>query len=153
MAKYHVGFAGKAGVNTANTPIFCLWSPARKTRVQEIGVFYQTTPSNVALFLLARTLTRGTGVTQSLTPIRHDTGDPVASCNFDIAWSGIPGYPGFNTVQPFVRTGAAPAAIGNGVLWTLDGLELEPGSGIALLNGVASGGSLGSYHGYAEFEE
>jgi|SRR5205085_834490 len=152
MPLYHVAFNGKAGTNTANTPIANLWCAATKARLIEVGVFLQTVTATAPLFALQRSTTRGTQST-TLTPIKKDEDDAATTVVLDTAWSA---NPTFSTANPQVRCGAIALAAGNGVIWNLDEMEVGKvgtAGGMALFNVNATGATLGSYAGYFYFAE
>jgi hypothetical protein len=149
MPIYHVGFSGRAGINTANSPIVNLWQATRKARVHEVGVFIQVAQTAAPIFALVRSTARGTQ-TATLAPILKDSTDPAATGTLDTTWSA---NPTFSSAAPHIRASGVPLAIGNGVIWTLSELEVASGGGLCLFNIAASGATLGSFAGYLVFEE
>lgn len=150
MTDYHVGFQGRAGINTANSPVVNLWTATRKVRVTEIGIFIQTAPTTAPVFAVARSTTRGTQ-TATLTPTARDPADIAATSVLDTTWSA---NPAFSTTVLF-RAGGVPLAIGNGIVWAFgpNGIEVAIGAGLCLFNINATGATLGSFSGYFELSE
>lgn len=149
MPFYHVGFSGRAGINTANSPIVNLWSATRICRIIEAGVFIQVAPTTAPVFALQRSTVRGTQ-TATLAPLRKDEGDIVATATLDTTWSA---NPTFATAAPHIRAGGVPLAIGNGVIWNVAELEISIGGGLTIFNINAAGATLGSFAGYVMYEE
>jgi hypothetical protein len=149
MPFYHVGFSNRAGINTANSPIVNLWSATRLCRIHEVAVFIQVAQTTAPVFALARASARGTQ-TATLAPIRKDETDIAATATLDTTWSA---NPTFSNAAPHIRAGGVPLAIGNGIIWNLDELEVSIGQGLCLFNINASGATLGSYAGYIFYQE
>ena len=151
MADYHVAFQGRAGINTANSPVASLWTATRKVRILEVGIFIQAVPTTAPLFALQRATARGTATT-TLTPIARDPADAAATAVLDTVWSA---NPTFSTANPQMRVGGVPNAIGNGIVWAFgpDAIEIAVGAGFTLFNINASGATLGSFAGYFSIME
>ncbi len=149
MPIYHAAFTGRAGVNTANSPIANLACISRKLRVREVGIFVQVAPTTAPIFALQRATTRGTQTT-ALAPLVKDSTDPTATASLDVAWSA---NPTFTNTNPFLRAIAVPVTAGNGMVWDLEELEIVSPGGLMLFNNVATGATLGSFCGYFEYEE
>jgi hypothetical protein len=149
MPIYHAAFTGKAGTNTANTPLANLASLSRKLRVREVGIFIQVAPTTAPILCLQRATTRGTQTT-ALAPLVKDSTDSAATASLDVAWSS---NPAFTNTNPFLRAIALPVTAGNGMVWDLEELEIVTPGGLILFNNVASGATVGSYCGYFEYEE
>jgi hypothetical protein len=149
MPFYHVGFSARAGINTANSPIVNLWQATRKARIMEVGVFIQVAQTTAPVFALQRATARGTQ-TATLAPIAKDPADIAATGTLDTTWSA---NPTFATAAPHIRAMGVPLAIGNGVIWNFDDLEVAIGAGMTLFNINASGATLGSFGGYITYHE
>jgi hypothetical protein len=149
MPYYHVGFSGRAGINTANSPIVNLWSATRLCRINEVGIFIQVAQTTAPVFAIQRSTARGTQ-TATLAPIKKDESDIAATATLDTTWSA---NPTFSSAAPHVRAGAAVLAIGNGFIWNLDEFEVSIGGGLCIFNINASGATLGSFNGYIFYQE
>jgi hypothetical protein len=150
MPVYRVGFNGRAGINTANSPIASLWTATRKCRIREVTCFIQTVQTTAPLFALQRATARGTQST-SLTPIADDPGEIAATAVLDTAWSV---NPTFSTANPQIGVGGVALAAGNGFVWNFDGsLEIAIAAGLTLFNVNASGATLGTFAGHFVYEE
>jgi hypothetical protein len=150
--RYEIGHS-KAGVNTANTVMWALRAPSRRTWLMELGLFVDTSPTTPPQFALARN-TAGT-ITQSTTA----TGlalVPEASSGttmLDSAWTTPPT---FNTAGTFVRRITLPVTAGAGVIWTWpEGLIVGTTitTTLVIANLAASGATLGQFSVYASWEE
>lgn len=149
--RYEIGIS-KAGVNTANTVMWQLRSPTRRTVLYELGIFVDTAPTTAPQFVLARALTAGTSSTstvgQQLVPEA-----PTATATMDSAWSAAPT---FTTTGPFIRRMTLPVTAGSGIIWTFpEGLIVTSTAttGLIIANAVASGATLGQFSLYASWDE
>src|ERR1041384_13346 len=97
--RYELGLS-KVGVNTANTVMWALRAPTRRTWLYELGIFVDTAPTTAPTFALARN-TAGT-ITSSTTAVGQPNVPeaPSATSTIDSAWSTAPT---FNTSGPFMR--------------------------------------------------
>jgi hypothetical protein len=150
--RYETGVS-KAGVNTANTVMWALRAPTRRTWLHELGIFVDTAPTTAPQFVLARN-TAGT-VTASTTSVGLAC-VPEASTGtttLDSAWTAAPT---FTTTGPFIRRVALPVTAGAGVIWTWpDGLVITTTATtfLVIANAAASGATLGQFSVYASWEE
>lgn len=149
---YAVSFASRPGINAVNSPIANLWSPTRKLRLKEVGVFLQTLPTNAPIFAVQRTTARGTQTSTS-TPGAQDPSDDAATAVLDLTWSVNPTLAAGNLAGLGFRLACVPNTIGNGAIWNMQDLEVAPGAGLELINILATGATLGAYCGYFLYNE
>jgi hypothetical protein len=150
--RYEIGHA-KAGVNTANTVMWALRSPTRRSWLHELGIFVDTAPTTAPQFVLARN-TAGT-VTSSTTVVGLACVPEAstATATLDSAWSTPPT---FTTTGPFIRRATLPVTAGAGIIWTWgDGLIINSTitTSLVIANAAASGATLGQFSIYASWEE
>ncbi len=150
--RYEIGVA-KAGVNTANTVMWALRAPTRRSWLHELGVFVDVSPTTAPQITLARN-TAGT-ITSSTTAVGLAM-VPEASTGtttLDSAWSTPPT---FNTAGPFIRRMTLPVTAGAGIIWTWpEGLIITStlAHTLVIANAAASGATLGQLSVYASWEE
>jgi hypothetical protein len=135
-------------VNAADTVMFQLRSTTTATRLEifQIVVGVQSAPSNAPVFYLTRASANGTSSTTLAGQIM-DSADPAAAGTLDSAWSVAP------TVTPANKIQVGPMAVtaGGGWVWTFPSdapLRLATSTtagGLAVVNAVASGTTLGSF--------
>lgn len=149
MARYSVT-ATKAGVNTANTIMFQLRaiSPNRISLI-ELALSVRTAPTVGPLWRLNRPTAVGATFT-SATPQPEDPNTPAAVGRLDTVMGTLPTLAGTD-----LRGYATPNAIGSGIVWTwYDAPFYIPiGGSIALVNGLATGATLGQFDIYLVFDE
>lgn len=150
--RYEVGIS-KAGVNTANTVMWQLRAPSRRTRIYEIGIFVETAPTTAPQFVLARATAGGTSSTSTLgQPL--DPGDAAATSTLDSAWSSAPT---FTTSGPFIRRMSLPVTAGAGIIWTWPRQPLvittTATTNLVIANAAASGATTGQFSCYITFDE
>lgn len=150
--RYEVGVS-KAGVNTANTVMWQLRAPSRRTRIYEIGIFVETAPTTAPQFVLARATAGGTSTTSTLGQAR-DTTDAASTSTLDSAWSSAPT---FSTTGPFLRRMALPVTAGSGIIWTWPDQPLvittTATTYLVVANAAATGATLGQFSMYCCFDE
>jgi hypothetical protein len=151
-SRYEIG-AAKAGVNTANTVMWALRAPTRRSWLHEIGIFVDVSPTTAPQIVLARN-TAGT-VTASTTTAGLAVVPEVGtgSTTLDSAWTSAPT---FNTAGPFLRRLTLPVTAGAGIIWTWpEGLVINSTATTTLViaNAAASGATLGQLSMYASWEE
>lgn len=150
-SRYNVGVS-KAGVNAANTVMWQLRAPTRRTRIFELGIFVETAPTTAPQFVLARATAGGTSSTSTLGLALHPEA-PAATTTLDSAWSSAPT---FATAGPFIRRMSLPVTAGSGIIWTWpDGLIITTTAttNLVIANAAASGATLGLFSTYADWDE
>lgn len=150
--RYEAGVA-KAGVNTANTVMFALRAPTRRSWLHELGVFVDVSPTTAPQIILARN-TAGT-ITASTTVVGQSTvpESSAGTSTLDSAWTGAPT---FNTAGPFLRRMTLPVTAGAGIIWTwVEGLVFGTTitQSLVIANAAASGATLGQLSIYASWAE
>src|SRR5262245_49183233 len=142
--RYEVG-SSKAGVNTANTVMWQLRAPTRRTRLYELGIFCETAPTTAPQFVLARATAGGTSTTSTLGQAL-DPNDAAGTSTLDSAWSSAPT---FTTSGPFLRRMALPVTAGSGIIWTWPDQPLvittTATTFLVIANAAASGATLGQF--------
>lgn len=150
--RYDVGLT-KAGVNTANTVMWALRAPTRRTWLYELGVFVDTAPTTAPQFVLARN-TAGTITSTTTTLGQSNVPEaPAATSTLDSAWSAAPT---FTTSGPFMRRITLPVTAGAGVIWTWpEGLVINTTitTTLVIANAVATGATLGAFSIYVSWDE
>jgi hypothetical protein len=150
--RYEVGLT-KAGVNTANTVMWALRAPTRRTWLHELGIFVDTAPTTAPQFVLARN-TAGTITSTTTTGGQPNVPEASASTStLDSAWSAAPT---FTTTGPFMRRITLPVSAGQGVIWTWpEGLVINTTitTTLVIANAVASGATLGAFSIYVSWDE
>ncbi|MBI4941862.1 MAG: hypothetical protein HY830_14050 [Actinobacteria bacterium] len=142
----------KAGVNAANTIMWQLrGGTSERLKILEIGLGVKTAPTTAPAFQLIRTTAVGTSSTTAAgNP--YDAGDPTALGTLDSAWS----------VNPTLGTGAfrettMTTTAGGQTFWTFyDEPLIVPASataGLAIVNTVATGATLGTFVSYVVWDE
>lgn len=151
-SRYEIGVA-KAGVNTANTVMFCLRAPTRRSWLHELGIFVDTAPTTAPQFVLARNTAGTVTATTTAVGLGCVPEASAATTTLDSAWSSAPT---FNTSGTFIRRATLPVTAGAGIIWTWpDGLIITSTVTTALViaNAAASGATLGQFSVYASWEE
>lgn len=143
----------KAGVNTANTIMWQLRSTAATTRIRllEVGLGIKGAPTTAPAFQLRRTTAVGTSSTTTAgTP--HDPLDSAALGTFDSAWSVNP-----TLDTPAFRETVMAVTAGGQTFWTFYDEPLwipaSTTAGLAIVNTVATGATLGTFVCYMVWEE
>jgi hypothetical protein len=149
MARYSVTHT-KAGVNTANTIMwqFRAISPVHAELI-ELAVSVKVAPTTGPSWRLNRPTAVGATFT-SITPQAEDPAVAAAISRLDHTMGTLPTLAGTD-----LREYATPNAIGSGIVWTWydKPLYIPVGGSIALVNGNASGATLGTLAIYAVFDE
>ncbi len=150
MARYTVTHR-KAGVNTANTIMWqCRAASTNMVEIVELGLSVAVAPTTGPSWRLNRTTALGTS-TATVTPQIESPPTAVAALALlDTTWSSNPTLAGTD-----MRQYATPNAIGSGIVWTWydKPLPLLVSTGIALVNGNATGTTVGSFDIYLIFDE
>lgn len=136
--------SSKAGVNTAGTTMWNLWSGGATLYLQTLIVSIPVAPTTLPDLYVVRSSARGTQTTTQLGNML-DPNDNAATGTLDSAWSGNPTVGAIGTSM--VRMPLALAA-GASFYWTSDQLNAlwcRSGSGLAIVNGAASGATLGTF--------
>jgi hypothetical protein len=153
MGQYSAGFS-VAGVNVANTQVVHLVNTAATERiyVKLLAVGVSVAPTTAPSFYVSRSTARGTQAT-TLAGQPFDLADTASTATLDLTWTVAPT---FSTTLPIVRGGLAVTA-GGWWVWDFRDQPLvipaTTGSGLVIVNGVASGATLGTFAGYACWEE
>jgi hypothetical protein len=150
--RYEIGVS-KAGVNTANTVMFALRSPTRRSWLHELGIFVDTAPTTAPQFVLARNTAGTVTATTTVVGVACVPEASTATATLDSAWSTPPT---FNTAGPFMRRMTLPVTAGAGIIWSWpDGLIVTSTVTTALViaNAAATGATLGQFSVYASWEE
>lgn len=151
-SRYELGVA-KAGVNTANTVMFALRAPTRRSWLHELGIFVDVAPTTAPQIVVARNTAGTVTATTTAVGLQVVPEASAASTTLDSAWSTPPT---FNTSGPFLRRMTLPVTAGAGIIWTWpDGLIITSTLSTALViaNAAASGATLGQLSVYASWEE
>jgi hypothetical protein len=149
MARYSVT-NNKAGVNTANTTMWSLRAASgQRVWLYELGVFVEAAPTAAPVIRLNRQTANGT-ITTSITPQAEDSGNAAAVTLLDSVWSVAPTLAGTD-----LRRVPLPNAVGAGVVftWYDSPLVIPVSGGLAIVNAIAAGATLGSLTTYAYFGE
>ncbi len=151
MARYSAQFS-IAGVNAVDAVLANLKTTTTdRAFLRQLFVAIEVAPTAAPAFGLKRMNAVGTGAITNASIFSHDSADAAASCNLETAWA---------TLRPTVTGGAArrgfvPLAIGNGFLFDFrDAPLIVPvSSGLCVVNLIASGATVGTFGGYAEWDE
>ena len=150
MARYSSSI-NKAGVNSATTTYVNLWLPTNRGFIREIGISVTTAPSNAQDWYLVRATARGTQTaTQAGTALTPDAASSTGTV--DNTWSGNPTV---GAATAALRRFGLPVTAGSGIIWTFakGDLEVSNSNGLAIVNANASGGTLGAFTFYFDWEE
>lgn len=134
----------KAGVNTAATTMFNIWSTGGTGYLQTLIVSTPVAPTTIPDLYVVRSTARGTAST-SITGVQFDPNDTAAAIVLDTAWSVNPTVNAVGTA--LIRLPLALAA-GATFYWTADTLNsmwFRSTAGIAIVNGNASGATTGTF--------
>lgn len=154
MSERYGAAASISGINTANSAYFQIRPTGTTTRlyVVEIGVGVAVAPTTAPSFYLARSTAIGT-VTTTLAGLPSDPADPAAVGTFDSVFSV---QPTFSTTAK-IRQGGLSATAGGLLIWTFydDPLVITnaTASGVVIANANASGATVGTFTGYAAWNE
>lgn len=149
MARYSVTHV-KAGVNTANTIMWAIRAASTDTvYLYELGLSVVTAPTTGPSFRLNRATAVGTS-SATVTPQAEGALVTAATSRLDTAWSANPTAGGVD-----LRTYAVPNSIGSGIVWTWYDMPLilTVSTSILIINGNATGATLGSLGLYAVLDE
>lgn len=151
-SRYEIGVS-KAGVNTANTVMWALRAPTRRSWLMELGLFVDTAPTTAPQFVLARNTAGTVTATTTVVGVQVVPEASNATTTLDSAWSSAPT---FTTTGPFIRRVTLPVSAGSGIIWSwTEGLIINTTITTALViaNAAASGATLGAFTVYASWEE
>lgn len=149
MARYSVT-SNKAGVNTANTTMWSLRAAStQRVWLYELGISIEAAPTAAPVIRLNRQTANGT-ITTSITPQAEDPGNAAAVTLLDTVWSVAPTLGAVD-----LRRWPLPNSVGAGIVWTWydSPLVIPVSGGLAIVNAVAAGATLGSLDIYAYFGE
>jgi len=136
--------SSKAGVNTATTTMWNLWSGGATLYLQTLIVTMPVASTNMPDLYVVRSTARGTQST-TVAGTMFDPNDNAATGTLDSAWSAAPTV-GAVTAS-MIRLPLALTA-GASFYWTADQLNAiwcRSGAGIAIVNGNASGATTGTF--------
>lgn len=150
--RYSAEWGAIAGVNAVDAVLANLKAAATdRIFLRQAFFAIEAVPTNAPAFGFKRMNAVGTGTITSAAGSAHDGADGTASGVLETAWA---------TTRPTVtgnsfRRGFVPLAIGNGFLFDFRDapLVVPLSGGICFINRLASGATLGSFSGYAEWDE
>lgn len=140
----------KAGVNTANTIMWQLRCVStQRLWLYELGLSVATAPTTGPNFRLNRPTATGTS-SATVVPQGEDPDVVAAVSLLDTAWSGNPTLAGTD-----LRNYAVPNTIGSGIVWTWydQPFVIPKSGGLCIVNGNATGATLGTLTIYAVLSE
>jgi hypothetical protein len=144
----------KAGVNTADTIMWEIRPGSNDdVYVYEIGLSIASAPINGPQWRVVRSTTVGTASSQA-TPVLEGPGSNTANARLDLTWSANPTTAAQGANTDLRRFTTSPT-IGNGIVWTWydQPLYVAAGAGLCIVNGIATGTTLGSFQIYVRFDE
>lgn len=150
MARYSATHR-KAGVNTANTIMWQLRAASTNMiEIVELGLSVAVAPTTGPSWRLNRGTALGTSSATVQPQIESPPTVAASAALLDITWSANPTLGAID-----LRQYATPNAIGSGIVWTWydKPLPLLISTGICLVNGNATGTTLGSFDIYLIFDE
>jgi hypothetical protein len=136
--------SSKAGVNTAATTMWTLWSGGATLYLQTLIVTIPVAPTTLPDLYVVRASARGTQ-TATVAGNPFDPNDNTATGTLDTTWSSNPTVGAVGTA--LARLPLALSA-GASFYWTSDQLNAfwaRNGAGLAVVNGNASGATLGTF--------
>lgn len=152
MDRYSISNS-RAGVNAANTIMWQLRATGTTTRVRllEIGLGVKGAPTTAPAFQLVRTTAVGTSSTTTAgTP--YDQNDSAAVGTLDSAWSANP-----TLGTGVLRESVMATTAGGQTFWTFYDqaieLPISTTGGLAIVNTVATGTTVGTFVCYMVWEE
>jgi hypothetical protein len=139
----------KAGVNTANTMMWQLRPINNRNLLVELALTVVVAPTTGPSWRLNRPTALGTS-SATVTPQAEDTDVRTSDSRLDTAWSANPTAAAID-LRPY----ATPNAIGSGIVWTWydQPLRIPTAGGLLIINGNATGATLGTFGIYAVFDE
>lgn len=149
MGRFSVTNA-KAGVNTANTIMWQLRAAStERIELLELSISVKTAPTTAPSWRLNRGTALGTS-SATVVPQQEDATDDAASSLLDTAWSVNP-----TAGSVDLREFGHPATIGSAIVWTFYNkpMRVERSTGMLIINGNASGPTLGLFVVTATFDE
>lgn len=136
--------SSKAGVNTAATTMWNLWSTGGSCYLQTLILTMTVAPTTLPDFYVVRSTARGTQTTTTAgNPF--DPNDNAATCTLDSAWSANPTV---NAVGTALLRLPLPLSAGASFYFaadTLNALWCRNGAGLAIVNANASGATTGTF--------
>lgn len=151
MARYSGQFS-IAGVNAVDAVLANIKTAASdRAFLRQLFVAIEVAPTAAPAFGLKRMNAVGTGAITLATLFSHDAADGAAATGLETAWA---------TARPTVTGGSArrgfvPLAVGNGFLFDFRDapLVIPVSAGLCVVNLIASGATVGTFGGYAEWDE
>lgn len=144
IGAYTLGLAARAGVTTANAPLYELKAAASdRARVREIQLSIAVASTTIPNFVLARS-TNSSVATGAVTPLPEDPADGTATAVLATAWTTAPT---FSTTGPWLKRWDPPNTVGQFVIWSWppgDELIVPVSGGLVIANLAASGATTGS---------
>jgi hypothetical protein len=123
MAIYEVSGRTTLVTATVAAALCAIRAVTRKLYLREIHLFYVTAPTTSGGLGLVRSTALGTGGLTSVTPVARELNQDAPTALLVTAWATLaPTNAGIGAV--FRRVAQGPS-IGNGIIWTFDGDELE----------------------------
>jgi len=151
MARYSGQFS-IAGVNAADAVLANIKTASTdRAFLRQLFVAIEVAPTAAPAFGLKRMNAVGTGTITLASLFSHDAADGTAATGLETAWA---------TTRPTVtggspRRGFVPLAVGNGFLFDFRDapLVIPVSAGLCVVNLIASGATVGTFGGYAEWDE
>ncbi|MFN2496625.1 MAG: hypothetical protein ABR608_12070 [Pseudonocardiaceae bacterium] len=136
----------KAGVNTANTIMWAIKAgAAQRVQLLELGLSVEVAPTTGPAWRLNRPTAVGVS-SATVAPQPEDPDVAAATAALETTWTTAPTLAAVD-----LRRFATPNSIGSGIVWTWydSPLVIPKGGSIAVVNGNASGTTLGTLSMYA----
>lgn len=149
MARYSVT-NNKAGINTANSAMWQIRAAAtQRIWLYELGIGIEVAPAAAPVIRLNRPTAVGTS-TATVAPQAEDPGNAAAVTLLDTTWSTAPTLGAID-----LRRWPLPNSVGAGIVWTWydSPLVIPVSGGLAIVNAIAAGATLGSLTMYAYIGE
>lgn len=150
MARYSVTHL-KAGVNTANTIMWQIRTASTNmVEIVELGLSVRVAPTTGPAWRLNRTTAVGATFTSITPQLESPPTSSAAITRLDHVMGTLPTLGATD-----MRVYGTPNAIGSGIVWTWydKPLPLLISSSVAIVNGNASGATLGSFDIYVIIDE
>jgi hypothetical protein len=149
VARYSVTH-NKAGINTVNSAMWQIRATAtQRIFLYELAIFIEAAPAAAPVIRLNRPTAVGTS-TATVAPQPEDPGTPAAATLLDTTWSAAPTLAAID-----MRRVPLPNSVGAGIVWTWydTPLVIPVSGGLAIVNAIAAGATLGSLTMYAYIGE
>lgn len=137
--------SSKAGVNTATTTMWNLWSTGASIYIQSLIVQIPVAPTTIPDLYVVRSTARGTQ-TATVAGNMFDPNDNAATGTLDTTWSANPTV---NAVGTAMLRMPLPLSAGATFYWaadTLNAMWIRSGAGLAIVNANASGATTGTFN-------